>query len=53
MIMQMRNWIQLGIIALVLIVGIVIKYKTSKRCKSIESIIEINDYGPGSGWKMR
>ena len=53
MIMALRHWIEIGIIVLVIIIGAVIKYSTSKRCKSIESIIEINDRGPGSGWKMR
>jgi len=48
----LRNWIELGIVTAIFIVGAIIKFITNKRVRKSEGFIEINNYGSGRGWKM-
>ena len=47
-----RNWIELGIVTAIFIMGAIIKFITNKRVRKSEGFIEINNYGSGRGWKM-
>jgi len=48
----LRNWLELGIVTAIFIVGAIIKFITNKKVRKSEGLIEINNYGSGRGWKM-
>ena len=49
--MQARNWIEIGILALIIIVGLIFKRIVKKKIKHAEGFKGINKSSEGRGWK--
>ena len=51
--MTYRNWIELGILIILVIVGMTAKIITRSKRKKIDGMGKINNYGSGIGWRMK
>ena len=50
--MTTRNWIELGVLAAVIIIGINVRFIIQKKSKLSNGFIGINNLGPGRGWRI-
>lgn len=51
--MLLRNWIELGVVIAIFIVGLIWKYILRRKKKKIDGFMGISRNKPGMGWKMR
>ena len=51
--MTLSNWIEIGIAAAVLIMGVVTKCITRRKRKRVNTLLGVGNDEPGVSWRMR
>jgi len=51
--MELRHWIELGILAATVAAGVIAKHVTAHKCKRLRGFLGVNQKGEGQGYIFR